>query len=264
MRPLILITNDDGVLSPGIKAAAEAVDSLGELLIAAPLTQQTSMSRAYPKGEDVGIIEVFEIDVNGRKQVAYGIHGSPAQAVTHGVLELATRKPDLCVSGINYGENIGLNLIPSGTVGGALEADTYDIPAIAVSQEVNIELHHATEYSKQSWDVSIHFTRLFAERLINCGLPKKVAALNINIPANASVDTPVRYTTQSRQNYFVFSHPGTRDFSKPYKLKVKLEIDTNTLEKSSDIQAIVYDRVVSVTPLLWDLTGQYDPEARYR
>lgn len=258
MKPLILITNDDGVLSPGLRAAAEAVDSLGELLIAAPVAQQTSMSRAYPKGENVGVIEVFKIDVNGREQIAYGIHGSPAQAVSHGILEIAKRKPDLCVSGINYGENIGLNLIPSGTVGGALEANTYDVPALAVSQEVNLELHHATEYNKLSWDTAIHFTRYFAELVLDRGLPQKVAALNINVPSDATPNTPIRLTTQSRQNYFVFKKPEARDFSKGYRLKVQLEIDEKTLEKTSDIQAIVYDRVVSVTPLLWDLTGSLD------
>ncbi len=256
MRPLILITNDDGILSPGLIAAAEAVDSLGDLLIVAPRTQQTAMSRGYPKGEEIGTIEKFDLLINGHQVEGYGVTGSPAQAVSHAVLELASRKPSLCVSGINYGENIGLNIIASGTVGAAYEADTYDIPAIAVSQEVNLELHHATTYSHMSWETAIYFTKYFAEKVLYEGLSPKVAVLNLNIPASATPETPIRLTTQSRQNYFVFKTPDKRDFSKGYKLKVDLIIDKENLEQSSDIQAIVYDKVVSVTPLTWDLTSE--------
>lgn len=255
MKPLILITNDDGILSPGLIAAAEAADPLGDLLIVAPRTQQTAMSRGYPKGDDIGIVEKFDLKVNGKNIVGYGITGSPAQTVSHAVLELASRKPALCISGINYGENIGLNIIASGTVGAAFEADTYDIPAIAVSQEVNLELHHATTYNHMNWGTAIHFTKHFAEKVLKDGLPPKVAVLNLNIPANATTNTKIRLTTQSRQNYFVFKNPEKRDLSKGYKLKLELFVDEKILEKSSDIQAIVYDKVVSITPLTWDLTA---------
>lgn len=263
-KPLVLITNDDGVLSPGLIAAAEAVEPFADLLIAAPREQQTSMGRAYPKGEQIGVIEEFDLKINGRIKKGYGIHGTPAQAVSHGILELAPRKPDLCISGINYGENVGLNLIPSGTVGGALEADTYDIPAIAVSQEVNLELHHATDYNPMNWNIAIYFTRLFAEKVLKEGLPYEVAILNINIPSTATTDTPIRLTSQSRQNYFVFKKPGERDFSQGYKLKVELKIDEETLEETSDIQAVVYDKVVSVTPIVWNLTAQTDWGQEYK
>jgi 5'-nucleotidase len=258
VQPLVLICNDDGVFSPGLKAAAEAVDSLGELLIAAPATQQTGMGRCYPQTEDVGIIDTVYLDINGRQHIAYGIHGTPSQAVAHGVLELAPRKPSLCVSGINYGENVGLTVISSGTVGAAFEADTFDIPALAISQEVRLELVRVAEYDKLSWDAAIHFTRYFADRVLREGLPKSTAVLNINIPSGATIHTPIRLTTQSRQKYVVIQKPDPRDFSKSYPLKVKVEIDKDDLERSSDIQALVYDRVVSVTPLLWDLTAQSD------
>jgi 5'-nucleotidase len=256
VQPLILVCNDDGVFSPGLKAAAEAVDSLGELLIVAPATQQTGMGRSYPQTEDVGIIDTVYLDINGRQHIAYGVHGTPSQAVAYGVLELAPRKPSLCVSGINYGENVGLTVISSGTIGAAFEADTFDIPALAISLEVNLERVHAAEYDKLSWDAAIHFTRYFAECVLQEGLPKSIAALNINIPSDATIHTPIRLTTQSRQNYVVFKKPDPRDFSKSYRLKVQVEIDRDNLEKTSDVQALIYDRVVSVTPLLWDLTAR--------
>ena len=75
MEPLILVTNDDGILSPGLIAAAEAVQGLGDLLIAAPRTQQTAMGRAFPRAENVGLIEEFELLVNHRRVTGYGLTG---------------------------------------------------------------------------------------------------------------------------------------------------------------------------------------------
>ena len=81
--PLILVTNDDGIHSPGLRAAAEAVAGLGELLLVAPAKQQTSMSRAFPHDADVGVIEQVDVAVGGRAVTAYAVTGSPALAVTH-------------------------------------------------------------------------------------------------------------------------------------------------------------------------------------
>ena len=97
MKPLILITNDDGIHSPGLAAAACAAADLADILIVAPHTQQTGMARAFPRTEDAGIIEEEWIQINGQEVRGYGVHGSPALAVAHGVLELAERKPDLCI-----------------------------------------------------------------------------------------------------------------------------------------------------------------------
>jgi len=257
MKPLILITNDDGILSPGLIAAAEAVAPFGELLIVAPRHQQTAMGRAFPKGDNIGIIEEFELAVNNKTVIGYGVHGSPAQAVSHAVLELTDKKPALCISGINYGENIGLNLIVSGTIGAAYEASSYDIPAIAVSQEVvDPALYQATEYHPMNWNVAKYFTRCFAERALKEKLPAEIAVLNINIPVSATMESAIRLTTQSRQKYFVLRKPIKRDFSQGCYLEIEPVIDTDNLEESSDIKAVVLDRVVSVTPLVWSLTAQ--------
>jgi 5'-nucleotidase len=258
MKPLILVTNDDGVLSPGLTAVAEAVEPFGELLIAAPRYQQTAMGRAFPKGDDVGIIESFQLAVNGKMVTGYGIHGSPAQAVSHAILELAERKPDLCVSGINYGENIGLNLMISGTLGAAFEANTYDIQAIAVSQEVDSALYNTTDYHPVNWEVAKHFTQYFAERVLNKEVPAEIAVLNVNVPASATTETPLRLTTQSRQRYFMLRKPSKRDFAQGCNLEIEMIIDTDSLEETSDIKALLVDRVVSVTPLVWSLTARTD------
>ncbi len=256
MKPLILITNDDGVMSPGIKAVAEAVIDFADIVISAPHKQQTSMGRSFPKTDDVGIIESVELDINGRKVTAYGVHGAPATAVSHGILELCDRKPDLCISGINYGENVGLGLSCSGTVGAALEADTYDIPAIAISLEERIiENQHKNEFGEKQWEQCKRIIRLYASRIIEEGLPKGVALLNINIPDDADENTEIEVTRQTRQNYFLFEKPKKRDFSKKLRLQVYEEIIDNILEPDSDLACLKKRRHISVTPITWDMTA---------
>ena len=120
-RPLILLTNDDGIDSPGLHAVMEAVADLGELLVVAPISQQTAAGRSYPIALSKAIHQT-EIYYNGQQYPAYKVDASPAQAVTLAVRELATRPIDLCISGINYGENLGSGVTISGTVGAALDA----------------------------------------------------------------------------------------------------------------------------------------------
>jgi len=103
MKSYFLITNDDGIQSPGLLALSEAVSDLGELLIVAPSFQQTGMGRSFPQDESIGIIEEKILMVNDDSTKSYGVYGSPAQAVAYGILELSHRKPDLCLCGINYG-----------------------------------------------------------------------------------------------------------------------------------------------------------------
>ena len=130
MKPLILITNDDGINSPGLHAAAQAVADLGDLLIVAPSTQQTGAGRSYPSKID-DTIHTTSIPLGDSQHVAYMAAVSPAQAVRFAIIEIAERSIDLCVSGINYGENIGSGVTISGTVGAAIEAGCSDIPALA-------------------------------------------------------------------------------------------------------------------------------------
>jgi 5'-nucleotidase len=251
-----MLTNDDGVMSPGILAAAEAVYDFADIIIAAPFKQQTSMGRSFPKTDDVGIIDVFTLSINGHAVDAYGIHGAPATAVSHGILELSDRKPDLCISGINYGENIGLGLSCSGTIGAALEADTYDIPAIAISLEERIiENQHNNEFGYKQWNQCKRIIELFAKRILKDGLPKGISVLNINVPDDATDETPIELTRQTRQNYFFFKKPNKRDFSEKLRLQVYEEIDMETLEKDSDLACLKVRRHISVTPLTWDMTA---------
>jgi 5'-nucleotidase len=253
-KPLILITNDDGVYSPGLWAAIDAVKDLGDLLIAAPISQMTSMGRSFTKGPDVGIIEKVILHIDGVDVIAFGVHGSPALAVSHGVLEICDKKPDLCISGINYGENLGLSITCSGTVGAAFEADSYGIPSIAVSRQVDLSMQHSNEFADLDWTACKFITRKIVKEVLRSGFPSKVSILNINVPDKATEHTEVRYTKQSRHNYSAFIKPQPRDFSKAYTLKSRIDLNREDIESDSDIYAIAFDKVISITPLTWDLS----------
>ena len=256
MRPLILLTNDDGIHSPGLKAAAEAAAHLGDLLLVAPRFQQTAMSRALPVGPDMGIIETIPLQVDGSEQTVYGVHGSPAQAVKHAMLELAPRKPALCISGINYGENLGVSITTSGTIGAAIEAAAWGIPSLAISTEAEVSLHHADEYGHLNWESAAYFTACLADMILRRGLPPEIALLNVNVPATATRETPLRVTSQSSQSYFHSFVEGKRDFAQKFRFSYSLNVDFDTLEPDSDISVFLRDRQVSVTPLSLDMTAR--------
>src|SRR4030067_275697 len=136
----ILLTNDDGIQSPGLWAAAEALSTLGFVHVAAPSDQFSGAGRSLPSHSS-GIISPQQVSVHGKEWTVYGVGGTPAQAVLHAVLEILPTPPKLVVSGINYGENVGTGITVSGTVGAALEAASLGIPALAVSLETPVSAH---------------------------------------------------------------------------------------------------------------------------
>jgi 5'-nucleotidase len=255
--PLILLTNDDGFGSPGLHAAAEAVAGLGELLLVAPATQQTAMSRAFVTDPGAGVIKQVDLQIAGRTVPGYAITGSPVMAVTHAVLELARRPIALCVSGINYGENIGGAIGVSGTVGAAFEADAHGIPAIAAA--ITAQTSEWRTFGAVDWTAARHFTRVLARQVLADGMPAGVSVLNLNVPRSATTRTELRKTVQGREPYYARRRPDPpRPLEQPYQFAVDVVIDPAALEPGTDIHAIVCDQVASVTPLTWQQTAATD------
>lgn len=258
-QPLILITNDDGILSPGLRAAAEACAPLGDLLIVAPMYQQTATGRSKSISAS-GRIELQELCINGQMMAGYGVDGTPAQQVEHAIFELLethgeTRKFSLVVSGINFGENLGESITVSGTVGAALEAASWGIPAIAASRQTDPE-HYFTHNEAIDFAVAGHFLQRVVKQVLNEGLPKGADLLKMDVPEDAKVDTPMRWTRVSRQRYFVpvllRRRTAWGDLS---PLGFERRIDPALFEPDSDVYAVVVDKVVSLSPISTDMTA---------
>lgn len=253
-RPLILLTNDDGIASPGLKASARALAGLGELLVVAPATQQTAMGRSLTGRRDARL-EPVPFAVEGSPLRAFACEGSPAAVLRHGLQALCgTRKPDLVVSGINYGENVGTSVTASGTVGAALEAASRGIPALAAALQVPPQAFLA--HGAADWGAAQHFLRRFAARMLASPMPFDVDLLKLDIPADATPDTPWRLCRQSRQPYVdaVLKDPGPESRLGDGELRIR--VDAQSLEPDSDIHALVHARAVAVTPLSLDATSR--------
>ena len=254
--PLILITNDDGIHSPGLLAAAEAVHDLGEILVVAPKHQQTGAGRSTFAFKNVLVQEEY-ITVSGQKVPAFSVEGTPAQAVLYALLEVVPRKPSLAISGINYGENMGTGITASGTVGAALEAAVFGVPSLAISLETAKKYHYNVSHDID-FTAAAFFTRIFAQRLLSVKLPPDVDVLKIDVPEDATEETPWQLTRVSRQRYFHPIKSGFPSSSGASTIDYETRVDFDALEPDSDIFALVKDRVVSVSPLTLDLSSRVD------
>ena len=170
-KPLILVTNDDGINAPGIRFLIDIMNIFGDVVVVAPDSPQSGMGHAITINNTL-YCEPIVINKN-EPQSEYSCSGTPADCVKIAVNEILKRKPDLCVSGINHGSNSSINVIYSGTMSAAVEAGTKGIPAIGFSlldYSLDADFTHSREFVK----------RITLECLNN-GVPKGVV-LNVNIP----------------------------------------------------------------------------------
>jgi 5'-nucleotidase len=255
-RPLILLTNDDGIGSPGLWAAAEALSGLGFVTVAAPREQASGTGRSMPVTSD-GRLQEEQVQIGGKNWKVFSVGGTPAQAVQHGILELMPRLPDLVVAGINYGENLTIGVSISGTVGAALEGASFGIPALAVSLEVpeGYYLSHSTEID---FTAAGHFARHFARLLLESAPLDDVDVLKVDVPCDATSQTPWRATRLSRQRYYVPVARPRHSLGEASNLGFKIEMDPELIEPDSDVYAVSIDRLVSVTPLSLDFTSRVE------
>lgn len=256
-RKQILLTNDDSIKSPGLWAAAEALSTLGFVTIVAPREQASGMGRSMPSTSD-GKITTTELHIGEQVWEVYAVGGTPTQTVQHAILEIMDVKPDLVVSGINYGENLASDLTSSGTFGAALEAASLGIPALATSLQlknvVEDYLSHSTDFD---FSAAAHFTRLVANFMLNQTLPDDLNLMNLVIPHDATLNTPVRITRQSKKRYFIpYSKRDSQTWDENSKLAGFTTVAEKDIDPGTDVHAMVVDKVVSVTPLSLDMTAR--------
>ena len=169
-QPIILVTNDDGITSPGIKNLIEAAKTLGKVVVVAPDKAQSGMGHAITIGNP---LRMDKVDMFGDVE-AWQTSGTPVDCVKLAVDKILHRKPDLCISGINHGANHSINVIYSGTMSAAMEASIESIPSIGFS---------LLDYR---FDADFTATAFYAHKIIKTVLANKLdkhLLLNVNIPS---------------------------------------------------------------------------------
>ena len=249
----ILLVNDDGLDSTGLWAAAQTLAELGEVTVVAPSRQQSGVARSCPTFSS-GTIELRECTFDHRVWKGYAVDGTPAQVVQHALLEILSEPPDLVVSGINIGENVGDNIGLSGTVGATLEAASFGIPGLAMSLEVQ-HIRQLYEPDDMDFTIAAQFTRLFAEMLLEKKMPADVDALKVDVPFDATLETPWRITRQAaRYHHFEASLKPRPDWNQKAQTQFR-RLDASqqpTLPTDSDAYILAVNREISVTPITLD------------
>jgi 5'-nucleotidase len=258
-RPQILLTNDDGIQSPGLWAAAEALSKLGFVTVAAPREQSSGSGRSLPVTSD-GKITATILQVGEQKWTTYAIGGTPAQAVLHAIMEIMPEPPDLVVSGINYGENIGHSITISGTIGAAMEGAAFGIPSIAVSQQLHDEDYLG--YSRTvDFSSAAHFTQLFAEIMMKHKMPEDVDILKIDVPNDATPNTGWHITRLAHHRYYAPQVVRTGTWEEPGGyIGGTMGVAKDEVEPGTDAYMLAFNRCVAVTPLSLDMTARINLE----
>ena len=235
----ILLTNDDGYRSEGIQALAEALRPLGEVTIVAPVAEASAIGHALTLRRPLRLEKVGE--------GIFAVDGTPTDCVNIAVATVCRGLPDLVVSGINKGWNLGDDVTYSGTVAGALEAALLGIPSIAVS----------LAGARGVWDFgpSAHAAAVMAEALLHQPLPTRTF-LNINVPDGHPKG--IRVTVQAKRNHITSVMERHDPKGRPYYWIEEGQDEWEPHDRS-DYQA-VRDGYVSVTPLQPDLTA-HDAQA---
>lgn len=241
-KPLILVTNDDGVTAPGIRHLISIMKDLGEVVVVAPDSPQSGMGHAITIIDNL-YCDKIRSEEEGYEE--YSCSGTPVDCVKIATQEILKRKPDLCVSGINHGSNSSINVIYSGTMSAAVEAGTEGIPAIGFSlldYGMDADFEPTTEY-----------VRKISKFVLNNNLPKGTI-LNVNFPKRITEDIKgIKICRQAKahweEKYDKRQTPQGRDYYWLTGEFVNEDKGTDTDEWALE------NGYVSVVPIQFDLTA---------
>ena len=238
-KPIILVTNDDGITAPGILALARSLKQIGQVIVVAPSTERSAVGHAITLSDPLRVrSHELEEGIQG-----YAVNGTPADCVKIAYWVLMDARPELVVSGINLGPNTGINTIYSGTVSAATEGAILGVPSFAVSLGtfVNPDFSYAASFSAR-----------FAEKLLSKGLPEGVC-LNVNVPACPENEIEgVKITRQGMALYQEEFDQRTDPHGGTYYWLTGQKIDKETSLDVDD--GAVAANYVSITPVHYDLT----------
>ncbi len=245
-KPLILVTNDDGITAPGLRALVRYMKEIGDVVVVAPDSPQSGMGHAITLDNTLYSKKVT-IDTENGGLEEYSCSGTPADCVKLALQELLDRKPDICVSGINHGSNSSINVIYSGTMSAAIEAGIEGIPAIGFS------------LCDFSWDANFEkagdaIKRIVREAL-DKGMPQGVV-LNVNIPKLEGREYKgIKVSRQARANWKEKFDKRISPMGKEYYW---LTGEFELLDKGEDTDewALAND-YISLVPTQFDLTAHH-------
>jgi 5'-nucleotidase len=239
-KPVILVTNDDGITAPGIRALVNAVKDLGTVIVVAPDSPQSGMGHAVTIGEP---LRLHKADVFDGIE-AWECSGTPVDCVKLARDIILKRKPDLCVSGINHGANHSINVIYSGTMSAAMEAAIEGVPSIGFSL---LDYRHEADFS-----IAAQVANTLAKKMLDNPMPDHTL-LNVNIPKVTDVDFKgIKICRQAYAKWQEeFDHridPRGKDYYWMTGKFVNMDKGTGT-----DVEALAAG-YASVVPVKFDLT----------
>ena len=235
----ILLTNDDGIHAKGLWALYKRFSGNHEVTVIAPDRERSGVGHGITLNEP---LRSTYVEVNGGYK-GYAVTGTPADCIKLGILEILDERPDVVISGINLGMNVGVNINYSGTEAAAKEASLYGIAAIAISMQ-GVE--------ENNYDDIALFIEVLSKKVFEKGLPFGTF-LNVNIP-----DKPVKETAGLR-----FSRQGVKLFSEYFEKRVDPRnrmyywqgCDSKFIDRSPDVDsADIYNNFISITPIKCDMT----------
>lgn len=244
IKPLILVTNDDGILAPGIKALIEVMTEIGEVIVVAPDKPQSAMGHAITINNTLYLDKISKENEPINK---YSCSGTPVDCVKFAVNEILKRKPDLCVSGINHGSNSSINVIYSGTMSAAVEAGIEGIPAIGFS---------LLDYD---WNADFEPVKSFVKKIVLQTLENKLpegVILNVNFPKLKKNEIKgIKICRQAKAYYSQKFDKRQTPFGKDYYW---LAGEFVNLDKGEDTDEwALQNGYISVVPVQFDLTAHH-------
>ncbi len=241
-KPLILVTNDDGINAPGIRTLISIMNRIGDVVVVAPDSPQSGMGHAITLDSTLYAERVY---LDDGPQIEYSCSGTPADCVKLAIRELLDRKPDLCVSGINHGSNSSINVIYSGTMSAAIEAGIEGIPAVGFS---------LLDYTwNANFEASKTYVKTIVKQVLNNNLPNGIV-LNVNVPNILEEDIKgIKICRQAKANWVEEfdkrKNPQGKDY---YWLSGKFV----NLDGGEDTDEWALEQgYISVVPIQFDLTA---------
>lgn len=241
-RPIILITNDDGITAPGIRNLVEAVKDLGDVVVVAPDKPQSGMGHAITIGVPLRLNKVDDLFENVE---SWQTTGTPVDCVKLAVDKILRRKPDICLSGINHGANHSINVIYSGTMSAAMEASIEGIPSVGFS---------LLDYR---FDADFTAAKFYVRKIVKSMISRKLEKhflLNVNIPAvPLELLKGVKVCKQAYAKYDESFDERLDPNGKKYYWLTGEFVNYDNAE-DSDVWALKHN-YVSVVPVQFDLTN---------